>query len=102
MQNNAKIQRLVVTFNTARPNIKKSVNYVHTHCIYVFNILDSFKVCTPLLSEKYSIAQSFKLYLRQNSPLMPLNISASDYKGGGNIPGSHFVSAFSALVSHSL
>ena len=33
---------------------------------------------------------------------MQLYISASDCKVVGNIPGTHFVKAFSALPSHSL
>jgi len=58
-------------------------------------------MCPQLLSDKYSTAQSFKLYLRQISPLVQLNTSASEYKDVGNIPGSHFVRGFSARPSHS-
>jgi len=45
--------------------------------------------------------QSFKLQFLQNSPLAHLYTSVSDCKGVGNIPGSYFVKAFSALPSHS-
>ena len=51
--------------------------------------------------EKYKTVQSFKLYFLQNSPLVQLYSSASNCKSVGNIPGSHFVKAFSALSSHS-
>ena len=45
--------------------------------------------------------QSFKPHFLQNSPLVQLYTSASDCKGIGNMPGSHFVKALSALISHS-
>jgi len=35
------------------------------------------------------------------SPLVQINTSASDYISVGNIPGTHFVKSFSALMSHS-
>jgi hypothetical protein len=47
------------------------------------------------LYEKYKSVQSFKPHFLQNSPFV------SDFKGVGNIPGSHFMKDFSALVSHS-
>jgi hypothetical protein len=53
------------------------------------------------IPEKYTPAQSLKLYFLKNSPLVKLYTSASDCKGVGNIPGSHFVKAFSALLSNS-
>jgi len=52
------------------------------------------------ISEKYETAQLFKLYFLQNSPLLQLRTSAGDCKGVGNIPGSYFVKAVSALPSH--
>ena len=45
--------------------------------------------------------KTFKVHYLSNSPLVQLNTSASDCKGAGNIPESHFVNAFSALPSHS-
>jgi len=53
------------------------------------------------ISENCRRLQSFKLHFLQNSPLMQLHRSVSDNKGVGNIPGYHFVKAFSALTSHS-
>jgi len=54
-----------------------------------------------IISEKIKTFESFKLYFLQNSPLVYLYISARDSKGAGNIPGTHFVKAFSALQLHS-
>jgi len=51
------------------------------------------------ISEKYKTVQLFKLQFLQNSPLVQLFTSASG-KGIGNVLGSHFVKAFSALSSH--
>jgi len=42
-----------------------------------------------------------KLHLPQSSPLVQIYISVSVCQGVGNIPGSYFVKAFSALPSHS-
>ena len=53
------------------------------------------------ISEKYKTVQSVKLHFLQNSPLMRLYTSDSHCIGIGNIPGSHFVKAFSAPLSHS-
>jgi len=53
------------------------------------------------ISERYKHVQSFKLHLPQNSPLVQLYTPASDYKGFGNIPGSHLVRAF-PVPSHTL
>jgi len=53
------------------------------------------------ISESYKTVQSFKLRCLQNSPLMQQYTSASDRKGAGNIPVSHFVKAFAALLLHS-
>jgi hypothetical protein len=50
------------------------------------------------MSKKYKTV----LHFLQNSRLMPLYTSDSDCKDVGNIPGRHFVTAFSALRSHSL
>jgi hypothetical protein len=41
------------------------------------------------ISKKYKTVQSFKLHF--------FKINSNDCKGVGNIPGSHFVKAFSAL-----
>ena len=49
------------------------------------------------ISENYKTVQSFKLHFLQYSPLVQLHTSASDCKHVGNIPGNHFVKAFSAL-----
>ena len=51
------------------------------------------------ICDKYKIVQSFKLHLLQNSPLVQLYISASDYEGVGNIPGSNFMKALSVHPS---
>ena len=53
------------------------------------------------ISGKYKRVQSLKLQFLQNRPLVLLHNSASDCKRVGNIPGSHFVKAFSALPLHS-
>ena len=53
------------------------------------------------ISENYKTLQSFKLHCLQNSPLVQQYTSATDCKGAGNIPGSHFVKAFAALLLHS-
>ena len=50
------------------------------------------------MSEKYRRSQLFKLLVLQKSPLVQLYTSASHCKGDGNILGSHFVKAFSALL----
>jgi len=53
------------------------------------------------ISENYTTVQSFKLYFLQNSHLVQLYTSDSNFKGVENIPGNHFVKAFSALLLHS-
>jgi hypothetical protein len=53
------------------------------------------------VSEKYKTVQPFKLNFLQNNFLVELHASARNCKGAGNIPGSHFVKAFTALPSHS-
>jgi len=53
------------------------------------------------ISENYKTIQSFKLYFLQNSPLVQLYTSDSNFKGVENIPGNHFVKGFSALLLHS-
>jgi len=53
------------------------------------------------VSEKYKAVQSSKLNFLQNNFLLELYASARNCEGVGNIPGSHFVKAFSALPSHS-
>jgi len=52
------------------------------------------------ISEKYRIVQSFKLRYLQNISLVQLYNFASDCWFVGNIPGSHFVQAFSVLPSY--
>jgi len=53
------------------------------------------------ISGNYKTVQSFKLHFLQNSLLVQLYTSASDFKGVETIPGSHFMKTFSALPSHS-
>jgi len=53
------------------------------------------------ISEKYKTLQSFKLYFFDIIPPVQLYATASDCKGVGNIPGSHFVKAFSVLLLRS-
>jgi len=53
------------------------------------------------ICEKYETVRSFKLHFLQNSHLLRLHTSASDSKGVGNVPRSHFVKALWALPSHS-
>jgi len=53
------------------------------------------------ISEKYKTAQPFKLYFLQNGARVQLCTAASECTGDGNIPGHHFVKAFSALPAHS-
>jgi len=50
---------------------------------------------------EFKTVQSFKLQFLQNISLVQLYTFASDCKGVGKIPSSHFVKAFSALPSHS-
>jgi hypothetical protein len=71
---------------------------LHANFIYVAASKYSRK---HVICEKYKTAQSFKLYFLQNSALVQLCTTASDCTGVGNIPGNHFVKAFSALPSHS-
>jgi hypothetical protein len=52
-----------------------------------------------LFSEKYTTLQSFKLHFLQDLPLVQLYNSDSDCNGVENIPGSNFVTTFSALPS---
>ena len=54
-----------------------------------------------LISDKHKTLQLYKLYLLRNSHLLQLYTSASDCKDAGNVPGCHFVKAFSPLPSHS-
>jgi hypothetical protein len=54
------------------------------------------------ISEKYDPAKSFNLHFLQTSPFVQLSTSTNERKGFENIPGSHFVEAFSAPPSHSL
>ena len=49
------------------------------------------------ISETYKTVKARKLYFLQNGPVLQHYTSASNSKGVGNIPGSHFVKAFSAL-----
>jgi hypothetical protein len=51
-------------------------------------------------SQNYKAVKSSKLRFLQNSTLVPIYLSASDCKGVGNIPGKHFMKAFSVLPSH--
>jgi len=53
------------------------------------------------MPEKYKTVQSFKVHFLQNSPHVQLYTCASDGKDVGNIPGIHFVKAFSAPPSYS-
>jgi hypothetical protein len=57
-----------------------------------------------LLSQQTTYAfvyGSFQMFpFRQNSPLVQKYTSASDRKDFGNIPGSHFLKAFSEVPSH--
>jgi aspartyl aminopeptidase len=45
------------------------------------------------ISENYTTVQLFKLHFRQNHIFIQLYTFSSDGKGGGNIPGNHFVKA---------
>jgi len=54
------------------------------------------------ISEIYKTVQLYKVHFLKNSPLKQLYTSDSNCKSVGNIPVSHFVTAFSALSSHSL
>ena len=47
------------------------------------------------------LLQSYSLHFLQDSPLVQTYTSASEYKCVGNIPGNHFMKAFSALPAHS-
>ena len=49
------------------------------------------------ISEKYKPVHSLNVNFLQNSPIVQIYTSANDCKGGGIIPGSHFVKAFSAI-----
>jgi len=65
------------------------------------HVVDSKFSWNHFHSKKYKTVQSLKLHFLQNSPLMQLYASINDCKVDGNIPGGHFVKAFSALPSHS-
>jgi hypothetical protein len=54
-----------------------------------------------IISEKYRTVLSFKLHVLHSIPLLKLGVTASNCKNVENIPGSHFVKAFSVLSSHS-
>jgi len=62
-----------------------------------------FSKCSrnQFISETHKTVQLFKLHFLPNSPIVRLYTSLSDCKCVWNIPGSHFVNAFSALPSHS-
>jgi hypothetical protein len=51
------------------------------------------------ISEKYKRVQSFKVHFFQNSLIVQIYTPASHYKVIGNIPGSHFVKAFTAILT---
>jgi hypothetical protein len=53
------------------------------------------------ISDKYITVQSLKLYFLHNISPVQLYISAIDCTDVENIPGNHFVKAFSVLPSHS-
>jgi hypothetical protein len=53
------------------------------------------------IPEKYKRVLSFKQHLLQSNPLMQIYTFARECKVAENIPGSHFVKAFSALTSYS-
>jgi hypothetical protein len=53
------------------------------------------------IPEKYKTLESLKLHFLQNSPVAQKYISVSDCIVVGNIPQSHFVRTFTALLSHS-
>jgi hypothetical protein len=59
-------------------------------------ISGGFKTFPVSLLERYKTVPTFKLHF-----LVQLYTSASKCEGVGNIPESHFVKAFSALLSHS-
>jgi hypothetical protein len=51
------------------------------------------------ISKKYETVKSFKILFPQNSALIQIYATPSDCNSVGNIPGSHFVQAFSARPS---
>jgi len=53
------------------------------------------------LLEKNITIQLFKLRFPRNIPFAQLYNSASDWKGVGSFPGSHFVQTFSVAPSNS-
>jgi len=53
------------------------------------------------ISDQYKTVQSFRLHLLQNNFFVRQYTYASDCKGVGNIHGSYFLKAFSALPLHS-
>ena len=75
-------------------------------CVVVCD-LETSRICAPYIYIYIYIyiydirSLRVKLSILQNSPLVQLYISARDCKGVGNIPGSHFVKVFSALLLHS-
>jgi hypothetical protein len=82
-------------------NNRHARSYVMPLCMLFMYVIASKYSRNQFISEKYNTVQTFKLLFLQNSHLVQLYTSASDCKFVGNIPGSHFVKAFSALSSHS-
>jgi hypothetical protein len=69
----------------------------YLYLIYMY-VLASKCCCDHFRWEKYKTVQSFKLHFLQNSSLVQLYASASDCQCVRNIPGSHFVKAYLALL----
>jgi hypothetical protein len=67
------------------------------------SICESYKIFPEsLFSRKYKTVQSLELHFLQNNPLLQLYNFFNNCTSVRNIPGSHFVKAFSALPSHFL
>jgi len=72
-------------------------NKCYRYIIEMYVEASKFSGIILFLRMKSSI---FKLHFHQTSPTVQIYTSVRDCKVAGNIPGSHFVKDFSALLSH--
>jgi len=82
-----------------RYKMKHMETEVYVNCTYV--VVETVPEIT-FFFDKYKTVEIFKLHFLRSIPPVQLYTSTSDCTFGlGNISGSHFVKAFSALPSHS-
>jgi len=75
----------------------ENVKFYSAGLFKIHGSFEMFAESVPPLPRGIQNSTIIKLHFLQSILLVQLYTSASDCKGVGNIPGSHFVKAFSAL-----